>query len=255
MTRKGPTSDPRGVQTLKAQLRLRQLILDGSLKAGQRVPELSLVERTGVSRTPVRAALIRLAEEGLLEPVSSGGFIVRAFDESDVYDAIDVRGTLEGAAARRAAERRPTRKELTELRDCVGAMDGLVKRHTVGIEQFSDYVRLNERYHALLVTLARSPALARTIERIVALPFASPSAFVLAQANLPDAHQTLIIGQEQHRAILDAVAAGEGARAEGLAREHSNLAKRNLRSASHRGEWLRHVVGGNLIKFRIPPTT
>src|SRR5690348_15481917 len=94
----------RASQTVKAMLRLRQLILDGHLKPGERVPELALVQHTGVSRTPIRAALIQLAEEGLLEPSSSGGFVVRQFDEQEVFDAIDLRGTLEGAAARRAAE-------------------------------------------------------------------------------------------------------------------------------------------------------
>jgi GntR family transcriptional regulator, vanillate catabolism transcriptional regulator len=242
--------DLRAAQTVKAQLRLRQLILDGELKAGERVPELKVGERTGVSRTPIRAALLRLAEEGLLEPSSSGGFIVRAFEESEVYDAIDVRGTLEGAVARRAAERRPSRGELNELRDCVGAMNALVKRRELGIDHFSDYVRLNERYHALLVDLAQSPALSRAIERIVALPFASPSAFVLAQAAMPDAHHTLIIAQDQHCAILDAVAAGEGARAESVAREHSYVAKRNLHAASNREVPLQKVVGGNLIRLR-----
>ena len=243
--------DPRAAQTLKAQLRLRQMILDGELSAGERVPELMLVERTGVSRTPIRAALLRLAEEGLLEPASSGGFVVRAFNEAEVYDAIDVRGTLEGVAARRAAERHPSHAELSDLRDCVGAMDTIIKRRKLGVEQFSDFVRLNERYHSLLVGLAHSPVMTRAIERVVALPFASPSAFVVAQSALADAHQTLTISQEQHRAILEALAAGEGARAETVAREHSNLAKRNLHAATKRGAPLRKVAGGNLIRLRL----
>lgn len=243
--------DPRAAQTLKAQLRLRQMIFDGELGAGERVPELMLVRRTGVSRTPIRAALLRLAEEGLLEPSESGGFVVRAFDETEVYDAIDVRGTLEGAAARRAAERRPSRDELAELRDCVGAMDTIVKRRALSVEQFSDYVRLNERYHAQLVLLAHSPVIARAIERIVTLPFASPSAFVMAQSALADAHQTLIVSQQQHRGILAALAAGESARAETITREHSNLAKRNLQAAAQRETPLRKVAGGNLIRLRM----
>lgn len=251
MTQIMRNGDPRAAQTLKAQLRLRQMILDGEVKSGERVPELMLVQRTGVSRTPIRAALLRLAAEGLLEPAASGGFVVRAIDEAEVYDAIDVRGTLEGAAARRAAERRPSRAELAALRDCVGAMDTIVKRRALSVEHFSDFVRLNERYHAQLVVLAHSPVLARAIERIVALPFASPSAFVMAQSALADAHQTLIVSQEQHRGILEALAAGEAARAESIAREHSNLAKRNLQAAAKREAPLRKVVGGNLIRLRL----
>jgi GntR family transcriptional regulator, vanillate catabolism transcriptional regulator len=243
--------DPRAAQTLKAQLRLRQMILDGELSAGERVPELMLVERTGVSRTPIRAALLRLAEEGLLEPSSSGGFVVRAFNETDVYDAIDVRGMLEGAAARRAAQRRPSRADLSDMRDCVGAMDAIVERRTLGVEQFLDFVRLNEQYHSLLVGLARSPVLTRAVGRIVALPFASPSAFVMAQSALADAHQVLINSQQQHRAILDALTAGASARAESIAREHSNLAKSNLHAAARREAPLHKVAGGNLIRLRL----
>ncbi len=249
MTRLMRNGDPRAAQTLKAQLRLRQLILDGELIAGERVPELMLVERTGVSRTPIRTALLRLAEEGLLEPCGSGGFVVRAFDEAEAYDAIEVRGMLEGAAARRAAQRRPSKAELSDLRDCVGAMDAIVERRALGVEQFSDFVRLNERYHSLLLGLARSTVLTRAIERIVALPFASPSAFVMAQSALADAHETLITSQQQHRAILDALAAGASARAESVAREHSNLANRNLRAAVKREAPLRRVAGGNLLRL------
>ncbi len=54
-------------QTVKAQLALRDLILSGDLKAGDRVSELSLVDRLGMSRTPIRMALVRLEDEGFLE--------------------------------------------------------------------------------------------------------------------------------------------------------------------------------------------
>jgi GntR family transcriptional regulator of vanillate catabolism len=249
MTQLMRNGDPRAAQTLKAQLRLRQMIFDGELSAGERVPELMLVERTGVSRTPIRAALSRLAEEGLLELSGSGGYVVRAFDEAEVYDAIDVRGMLEGAAARRAAQRRPSHAELTDLRDCVGAMDAIVERRTLRAEQFSDFVRLNERFHALLVALARSSVLTRAVERIVALPFASPGAFVVAQSALAEAHRTLVTSQAQHRAILDAVAAGAGARAEGVAREHSNLAKRSLHRSAKHGAPARKAAGGNVLRL------
>jgi GntR family transcriptional regulator of vanillate catabolism len=130
-------------------------------------------------------------------------------------------------------------------------MDAIIQRRTLGVEQFADFVRLNERFHALLVALARSPVLTRAIERIVALPFASPSAFVVAQSVLADAHQTLMLSQQQHRAILEALAAGASARAEQVAREHSNLAKRNLQAATKRETPLRKVVGGNLIRLRL----
>jgi GntR family transcriptional regulator of vanillate catabolism len=230
-------------------LRLRQLILDGQLKPGERVPELALVEHTGVSRTPIRAALIQLAEEGLLEPSTSGGFFVRQFDEQEVFDAIDLRGTLEGAAARRAAERRLSNEQLAPLRDCVGAMDAIATSKRLDLQHFSDYVRLNEQFHSLLVEFANSAVLSRAIDRVLALPFASPSAFVLAQSELPQSNKILMTAQEHHRAILKAIASGDGELAEKLAREHSTLAKRNLHVAGTQELPMRRVVGGNLIKL------
>ena len=92
-------------QTVTALLELRELILGGELSPGQRLSELAVVERLGVSRTPVRAALARLQEEGLVEAIPSGGYAVRAFSEQEVNEAIELRGVLEGLAARLAAEK------------------------------------------------------------------------------------------------------------------------------------------------------
>ena len=92
-------------QTVRVQLRLRELILAGELPPGARIAELALVERLGASRTPIRMALVRLQEEGLLDALPHGGFAVKDFSEADIHDAIELRGTLEGLAARLAAER------------------------------------------------------------------------------------------------------------------------------------------------------
>src|SRR6476646_5354933 len=85
-----------GSQAVKAQLRLRELILAGELPPGSRIAELAIVERLGVSRTPIREALMRLGQEGLIEALPGGGYAVRSFTEDDVADAIELRGTVEG---------------------------------------------------------------------------------------------------------------------------------------------------------------
>ncbi len=241
---------PRNAQTVKALLQLRELILSGELPPGERVPELGIVERLGVSRTPIRLALVRLEEEGLVDCLATGGFTVRRFDERDIADAIEVRGTLEGMAARRAAERRPGRDELAELRDCVGSLDALVRRTSPGIDGFSDYIRLNERFHTRLVELADSPVLKRSIDRIQTLPFASPNAFVFMQSELAESREILVIAQEHHRAILEAIERGEGARAESLAREHSRIAQRNLQIALQNQHHRERIPGSPLIRAR-----
>ncbi len=218
-------------QTVRAQLTLRDLILSGRLRPGERISELQAVETTGASRTPVRMALVRLEEEGLLEAIPSGGFMVKAFSERDVLDSIELRGTLEGLAARFAAERGVSVRDLEPLKDCLDEIDGLVRQDPISVEAFSAYVALNARFHALLTELSRSAPLIRQIDRASALPFASPSGFVMAQSALPEARQILAVAQDQHRVVLDAIENREGARAEAIMREHARLAARNLRLA------------------------
>jgi GntR family transcriptional regulator of vanillate catabolism len=242
--------DPSSSQTVRALLKLRDLILSGALEPGERVSELPLVERLGVSRTPLRAALLRLEQEGLLEAIPTGGFAVRGFDERDLYTAIEVRGALEGLAARLAAERGLSGSDLTPLGECVAELDALLARSPITTANFTEYVKLNERYHALVVELAASPVLARQIERAVSLPFASASAFVMVQAALPEAQTMFTVAQDQHRCLLQAIQAHEGARAEGLMREHARLAHRNLELALRNQRARQLVPGSGLIRFR-----
>jgi GntR family transcriptional regulator of vanillate catabolism len=96
---------PDSPDTTSVVATLRQLIVSGRLSAGERVAEIPVADRLGVSRTPVRLAFRSLEQEGLLEKAGKRGFVVRRFSEADVRTAIEVRGTLEGLAARHLAER------------------------------------------------------------------------------------------------------------------------------------------------------
>lgn len=243
-------ADLSGSQTVKTLLGLRDLVLTGALQPGQRISELAIVERLGVSRTPVRAALARLQEEGLVELIPSGGYAVRAFSERDIIDAIELRGTLEGLAARFAAERGVGSEGLATLKDTVAELDVVVGRAAVTDEGFSAYVRANERFHAILVELAGSPTLARQIERAVALPFASPSAFVMAQSAVPEVRTILTVAQEQHRAVVEAIEGREGARAEAIMREHARVAFRNLQLALRDQRAWGLIPGASLVRLK-----
>jgi len=123
-------------QAVKAQQRLRELILTGELAAGARIAELALVELLGVSRTPIRAALMRLEQEGLLEGLPSGGYAVRTFSEREVADAIELRGTLEGLAARLAAERGVPARALAQARACLDEIDRVLLDASLSDEMF-----------------------------------------------------------------------------------------------------------------------
>ncbi len=250
MTNRDPEFDRSVSQTVKALLSLRELILSGELAAGERIAELALVERLGVSRTPVRMALVKLSEEGLLDAIPSGGYAVKAFSEADIFDAIEVRGTLEGLAARTAAERGIGSILLREMRNCLRELDRVVGKGALAGEDFSDYVRLNAQFHSALHEACGSAMIRRQVERAAALPFASPSGFVMAQSILPEARVVFTIAQDQHHCILDAIENREGARAEALTREHARLARRNLELAMKNKASFDLVAGAALIRRR-----
>jgi GntR family transcriptional regulator of vanillate catabolism len=229
-------------QRLRAVLRLRELVLDGELGHGERVSELPLAARLGVSRTPLRLALAQLEHEGLLATLPTGGYVVRSFTLADVGDAIAVRGALEGTAARMAAERVHKPRELEAMYGCVAQLDAVLRTEDLGIAEF----------HALLVELAQSDVLRDSIAHACAKPFASPSAFVQVQAVLPESHEILREAQRQHREILAAIEGGDGGRAESVARRHALLARGNLDVALAGHGALDQVPGGALIHLPEP---
>ena len=109
-------------QLARATVSVREMILRGRLKPGQRVTEVMLAQLLGMSRTPVRQALPVLAREGLLVESGTRGYLVRTFTRSDILDAIDLRGVLEGFAVRRiACAGSPTRHGFTNCRNCARA--------------------------------------------------------------------------------------------------------------------------------------
>jgi len=238
---------PRGdsAQTVKATLALRQLLFDGEIRPGERLVELSLVERIGVSRTPLRLALTTLEHEGLVESLPGGGFTVREFTLAEIDDAIEVRGVLEGTAARFAAERLDAEAELNDLRDTLALLDEVIRDESP--EAIVSYVELNETFHAQLVVLARSELLSRMIARALALPFASPGALLPSLAQLAEWRESLLVAQHQHRSLLEAIAARHGTRAEQIAREHARLSRRNLDLVLERREILAALPGAPLL--------
>ncbi len=243
-----PGSAQTSVQ-VQALLRLREMILAGALPGGARIAELAIVEKLGFSRTPVRAALMRLEQEGLLDALPNGGYAVKTFSERDVSEAIELRGTLEGLSARLSAERGAAPVVLNEARECLREIDTVLSQPALNSDAFSHYVSLNARFHALLSEMAGSAVIAKELGRVCSLPFASPSAFVVVQANSPGARDMLIVAQDQHWQVLDAIERREGSRAESLMREHSRIAQRNLREALL-NQQLDQMPGVRLIRKR-----
>ncbi|MBV9769255.1 MAG: GntR family transcriptional regulator, partial [Bryobacterales bacterium] len=179
-----------------------------------------------------------------------------AFSLEDIWDAIETRGILEGAAARLASERLERDSELTQLREYRDELDAMVRINgdpdniiEPDIESFARYLDLNEAFHSEIVTLAKSPMLRRALDRVTSVPFASPSALLYARSKLPRAPQMFAISHEHHHAIVEAIEHREGTRAEAVAREHARMSRRNVELALSDTSILNGVPGASLIRM------
>ncbi len=132
------------------QREIERLILSGDLHAGERINEVAIARRIGVSRGPVREALRMLQEAGLLVFEKNRGVTVRAITPDEASDIYELRGRLEALVCERLAVR-ITLDQLAEVRDLVDQMDSAAR-----VGDVNTYHPLNVRFHERLVEFAGS---------------------------------------------------------------------------------------------------
>ena len=226
-------------QESKVVAGLREMIVSGELAPGQRILEVPLAEQLGLSRTPVRFALAILAAEGLIVGGQKKGYHVRLFSMKDVVDAIDIRGALEGVAGRTLAESRPSAATREALEECLQAGEELVSKGKVTEGDDDLFESINRRFHSIIADASGNAALLHALAVNDRLPFAAAGAVAVetrAGNLLQSQFQFLLLAQMQHRAIVEAIFAGQSGRAEALLQEHANLAKRNILWLSENGK-------------------
>ena len=206
-------------------VRIREMILHGELPPGERVREVELAAKLGVSRTPVRESLPILAQEGVLTQLDTRGFVVRAFTPQEIMDAIDVRGALEGLAARMLAEQGPSRRLIHSLHECLREGDEIFANGHLVLADEARYGEMNRQFHALIVQGAGSKVVAEAIERNGRIPFASAHAIAFDKIDLPRMYDHLLYSHRQHHAIVQALENGESSRVAALVVEHAQGAK------------------------------
>lgn len=205
---------------------LRQLILAGRYPPGTRLAEIPVAQTLGVSRTPVRLAFRTLSQEGLLHKVGKRGLEVRAFTETDVRCAVEVRGVLEGLAARRLAEAGVPAALLAELRRCLDDGEQVLAAGRLSARDVDRWSVMNRRFHSAIVDSSGSRVIADAIARNNHLPFAAADSIAIDKRALPAEYRKLQLAQLQHRLVVEALAGGESARAETLMREHAYIGLR-----------------------------
>jgi GntR family transcriptional regulator of vanillate catabolism len=211
-----------GNRSLSVMDQIREAILDGSVSAGERINEVRFSRTLDVSRTPVRAALQALAGEGLLDYAPNRGFTVREFPLDAIVDAYEIRASLEGVAARFAAERGLSPEERTIIERSLVAGDRLLERGSFEPGDLTIYRGINGDFHDTLLSAARNRMLAEMIRICHHVPMSSSRNIVAFE------HRYVRRRHDDHHRIYEAVMAREPHRAEILMREHVSGVKASL---------------------------
>lgn len=198
---------------------IERMILDAELGMGARVNELSLAARLGISRGPVREACRSLVQAGLLETRANRGFFVRKLTHKEVVDLYDLRAGLMRLAGELIA-RRATPEQVTHMRGFVDAMDAACAAGDTA--RFQD---LNAEFHAALVTAADNRRLEEVYEGLA-------KELRLFRRRGLGSNTALELSNREHRAIVDAIASHDAARAAATMENHILQGKTRFLSAA-----------------------
>ena len=194
---------------------LRQAIITGEFAPGERLMEIALANKLGVSRTPVREALRQLDLEGLVEIAPNRGAKVIGISRKDVEDIYHMRARLEGLAARKAAEQ-IKEEELAELEEVILLSEFHVKK-----PESKQMVRLDGRFHEIMYRASGSRMLEHVLTDFLHYVKMARSHSVKTEHRAQES-------VKEHKRILEAIRQRDGDLAEQLANEHIQHVIENL---------------------------
>lgn len=203
----------------KAYQFIRDAIIAARFAPGAHLKEEELSTSAGVSRTPVREALRRLANEGLVRFSRNQGAFVESFDDEDVEEIFQLRAILEARAASRAAQR-ITAEQLVRLETLTEALEALQGRESSRnyVPKFS---QLNAEFHQAILEAAESRRLEAMLETIIDIPLILMKHY--SWRGLVDLERSC----RQHRELIAALRAGDAEWAASLMHAHVLGARRN----------------------------
>jgi DNA-binding GntR family transcriptional regulator len=187
---------------------IRQAIIDGRLPPGRRLKEEELARELGISRTPVREALVVLHAEGLVDAAPNRGAAVRSHSVEDLDDLYQLRALLEGYSTRRAATRL-SEDVIRGLRESCERFDDLLENAA----DMSELVKENLVFHQTILDSAGSVRLAAMVRQVIELPLVYRSYIWYS----PEQQR---ISAHYHWQIARALEARDAERAELVMKEH-----------------------------------
>jgi DNA-binding GntR family transcriptional regulator len=215
---------------LKAYEELRRMLVQGQLEPGTQLVNRKLADEIGMSMTPVREAVTRLASEGLVEHVPGAGAFVRRISRQELAELYDVREALEPVAAACAAEH-ATAAEIAELREIVAESFGIVREiaasaggHADG-RQMARWLESDRRFHEVVFRASRNRWLSKIATDMKLLAFGfSP------QRRLPHllTVTAAVVTWRSHRRLVRALEHSDPTRAADIVRDHVRTGKREV---------------------------
>jgi DNA-binding GntR family transcriptional regulator len=201
---------------------LRQRILDNEFAPGTQVLEQSLADQIGISRTPVREALIQLQQDGLVEIVPRHGVRILPLSPDDMREIYEILTNLEPMAAEGLARRKPSAAVIAPLVEACDAMEAAV---TSGDRDA--WAKADERFHLALLDLCGNRRLAGIVMTMWDQAHRARM-FTLKLRPLP------VESTREHRAAMEAILAGDADRARDIYRAHRARGGRELISLIER---------------------
>ncbi len=188
---------------------LREAIIKQKIKPGERITELEVAERFGISRTPIREAFRQLESEGFLTIVPRKGAVVSDIEEQDIKDFYELKGILEGYAARQAVKRM-TEKDIVRLEQFNIEIEEYAKRQDV-----SGMTKAHNAFHELILETCGN----RKIKQVVTGLVRQFLRFRFYVASLVHVQEIL----REHTEIVAAIRSGDGDRAEASMKINAHL--------------------------------
>jgi DNA-binding GntR family transcriptional regulator len=200
-----PPHVPRSASAVAVDV-IRQAIAEGRLEPGERLKEEELAREFGISRTPIREALLVLLAEGLVAAAANRGASVRSYQADDLNDMYRLRALLEGHAAQRAA----TTITPDQIRVLRKSVERFIK---LRLDDVGELVKENAVFHDTILDAARSERLRGMVRQVVLLPMQYRSWMWYSRKQLE-------LSWHYHRKILEALEVRDAQRAEGLMKAH-----------------------------------
>ncbi|WP_146347906.1 GntR family transcriptional regulator [Phaeobacter marinintestinus] len=207
---------------------IRQDIIMGAFKEGERLSEARLCEIYEVSRTPIRLALRLLERERIIRRGEGRGYVVFSPTVDEILQAVQVRGHLESLAARLMAQSETRAQHLPHMARAIETISKVLKAGKLDDAAKREAQAANKVFHSTILAACGNDYVGFTCDQISHLPMLAAGSMVFDRSITDSSNSMerglfrLHLGNAQHQVIYEAIEKGDQVRAEGMMREHSH---------------------------------